>query len=102
MLAGFLSGQPFILFRIGCRPQPCVSIVLLFLALVTPGFGQAIDNVIRKALDGDAASQISLGERYRVGIGVARNYQESLRFYKLAAAQGVSEAQFALAEMYRF
>ena len=78
---------------------------LLFLLLVgaaSSGAAQAVGDRAKKALDGDASAQISLGESYRLGLGVDQNYAEARRFYKLAAAQGAPQAQFALAEMNRF
>ena len=50
----------------------------------------------------DPNAQVSLAEKYRIGLGVEQNYPEALRLYKLAAAQGVARAQFDLAEMCRF
>ena len=50
----------------------------------------------------DPNAQVSLAEKYRIGLGVEQNYAEALRLYKLAAAQGVARAQFDLAEMCRF
>lgn len=50
----------------------------------------------------DPNAQVSLAEKYRIGLGVEQNYAEALRLYKLAAAQGVARALFDLAEMCRF
>jgi TPR repeat protein len=66
------------------------------------GAAQGAGDRAKKALSGDVSAQISLGESYRLGLGVDQNYAEARRFYKLAAAQGAPQAQFALAEMNRF
>ena len=49
---------------------------------------------------GDARAQYNLGVMYGNGQGVAQNYAEALKWYKLAAAQGDARAQFNLALMY--
>ena len=59
-------------------------------------------NLTKRALAGDADAQQALGDRYRLGIGVNQDGVQAVRFYKLAAEQGIPEAQFALAEMYRY
>ena len=75
-------------------------LVLLVLA-VTPGFSQGLDGLIQKAKNGDVLSQISLGERYLIGLGVKQDSAQAVHFYEMAAAQGAAQAQFALAEIYR-
>jgi TPR repeat protein len=45
-------------------------------------------------------SQYALGEMYANGFGAAKNDSEALKWYHLAADQGVSNAQFALGRMY--
>jgi TPR repeat protein len=47
-------------------------------------YGQVSADLTKKALNGDSAAQLSLGETYRLGLGVDQNYVEALRFYKLA------------------
>ena len=49
---------------------------------------------------GDAVSQFNLGLMYDTGEGVTQDYQEAVRWYRLAAAQGYVNAQFNLAVMY--
>ena len=74
----------------------------LILGLIQVQFAasQGIDGLVKKAANGDTASQVSLAEKYRVGLGVEQNYAEALRLYKLAAAKGDPRAQFDLAEVY--
>jgi hypothetical protein len=52
------------------------------------------------AEQGDAVSQFNLGLMYDSGQGVTQDYQEAVRWYRLAAAQGYADAQFNLAVMY--
>jgi hypothetical protein len=43
-----------------------------------------------------------LGYLYEGGRGVTQNYDEAVRWYRLAADQGDADAQQALADLYRF
>ena len=52
------------------------------------------------AEQGDAVSQFNLGLMYDTGEGVTQDYQEAVRWYRLAAAQGHADAKFNLAVMY--
>jgi hypothetical protein len=54
------------------------------------------------AAQGNAEAQVSLGRMYDTGTGVARNYAEAVRLYRLAAAQGNAEGQYRLGSMYGF
>ncbi|MYG18133.1 MAG: sel1 repeat family protein, partial [Gemmatimonadales bacterium] len=56
--------------------------------------------LIATAEEGDAAAQVSLGDRYRYGLGVAEDDAEAVRWYREAAEQGDDAAQFNLGEMY--
>lgn len=77
--------------------------VAIFVLLVLSRAGAEEPNELRrKALAGDRAAQLSLGETYRLGLGATPDAAQAVRFYQLAAEQNVPEAQFALAEMYRF
>jgi len=48
----------------------------------------------RLADQGDAQAQ------YNLGLGVAQDYQEAVRWYRLAAEQGHASGQFSLGAMY--
>lgn len=54
---------------------------------------EAIESQARK---GDAESQYALGSAYYAGQGVARNYAEAVKWFRLAAEQGHVEAQSGL------
>jgi TPR repeat protein len=49
---------------------------------------------------GDAQAQYDLGVMYEVGIGIAANIQEAVRWYRLAAEQGLYIAQGTLGVKY--
>ncbi len=53
-----------------------------------------------KAYEGDAQSQLSLGERYELGRGVEKSDAEALKWYRKAADQGLASAQFNLGVRY--
>ena len=50
---------------------------------------------------GNAKAQEMVGRMYEQGQGVAQNYGEVFKWYRLAANQGNADAQFSLGEMYR-
>jgi len=51
----------------------------------------------RAAAGGQADAQYAMGERYRLGQGVAQNWFEAVRWYQLSAEQEQAAAQCALA-----
>ncbi|HLK49296.1 MAG TPA: hypothetical protein VKT49_14240, partial [Bryobacteraceae bacterium] len=79
-----------------------MRVAILLLPVCLCAAAQEPVELLQKALAGDSKAQLALGEDYRLGLGVAPNPAEALRFYKLAAEQNIPEAQFALAEMYRY
>lgn len=52
------------------------------------------------AAQGDAKAQYRVGFAYSVGLGVAQDYAEALKWYRLSAAQGDADAQFDLGLFY--
>ena len=52
------------------------------------------------AQHGNAVAQNWLGRMYQQGLGVLKNENEAVRFYRQAAAQGYAAAQSNLASMY--
>jgi Sel1 repeat len=54
-----------------------------------------------RAEQGDATAQYRLGNRYRRGEGVTRDYGDALRWYRKAADQGDANAQYGIGFMYR-
>ena len=60
----------------------------------------AFDNAKAKAEKGDAKAQTELGQMYRNGNGVPKDYAEAVKWYRKAAAQGNAIAQDNLGWMY--
>ena len=52
-----------------------------------------IDEYKKKAEQGDAEAQCSLGDCYRLGLGVEQDYSAAFKWYQLSAEQGNSIAQ---------
>ena len=52
------------------------------------------------ATQGNAIAQFNLGVLHDVGRGVAQDYAQAVKWYRLAAAQGHAGAQFNLGGMY--
>ncbi len=52
-----------------------------------------ISAVTKLAEQGDADAQCSLGEMYDKGRGVAQDYAEAVKWYRMAAEQGYAWAQ---------
>ena len=60
-----------------------------------------LEELRKKAAAGDRSAQYSLAEDYRLGLGGATpDGKEAERYYKMAAEQGMPEAQHALAVLY--
>ena len=53
-----------------------------------------------KAERGDAAAQVSLGQCYDKGLGVEKDYAESVKWFRKAAEQDHARAQFNLGGSY--
>ena len=54
----------------------------------------------RQAEQGDASAQSALGVMYAAGKGVSQDYQEAVKWLRLAAEQGSADAQFNLGALY--
>ncbi|MBF0190874.1 MAG: sel1 repeat family protein [Magnetococcales bacterium] len=58
------------------------------------------DAWIRQAEQGDVKAQLKLGQMFHEGRGVAVEYRQAMRWYRLAAAQGNAEAQNGVGTLY--
>ena len=104
------------LMNILYKPSHCLY-VLLGLVLVLPepawadlkvgfeaysrgDYETALAELSPLAKQGDAIAQYSLGYMYDQGLGVAKDYLEAVKWYRLAAEQGAVEAQVNLGTMY--
>jgi TPR repeat protein len=77
--------------------------LLLCLFLLLPGLLNAAEvdlaGLRAKAEQGDAWSQLNLGAAYDNAISTERNVDEAIKWYRMAAKQGLAEAQFNLAHI---
>jgi TPR repeat protein len=77
--------------------------LFLLVALTTalPAFSQTEYEAAKaRAEAGDDYAQTWLGDMYANGTGVVQNYQEAVKWYRLAAGQGKVDAQYNLGVMY--
>ncbi len=57
--------------------------------------------LLAKANGGDAASQVTVGEDYAAGTGVAQDLKQAAEWYRKAAGQGNAAGEIHLADLYR-
>jgi TPR repeat protein len=60
----------------------------------------SVEAALAEAVHGSASAQYQLGNRYLNGDGVAQNFTDSARWFRLAAENGHTEAQLTLGLMY--
>ncbi|MBQ2291143.1 MAG: sel1 repeat family protein [Paludibacteraceae bacterium] len=65
-------------------------------------FADDFSATLAKAEQGDATAQVNLGLMYEYGLGVAQDYYEAVKWYRLAAEQGNAYGQKKLGLMYEF
>lgn len=65
-------------------------------------FADDFSATLTKAEQGDAYAQVNLGIMYEFGKGVAQDYYEAVKWYRLAAEQGEAIAQYNLGYMYEY
>ncbi len=74
--------------------------ILFMLLFSGPLFAETDLDALRvQAERGDAWAQLNLGAAYDNGIGVPRDVEAAIHWYRQAAEQGVAEAQFNLAHI---
>ena len=61
----------------------------------------SLENLLDKAEQGNAEAQVTLGLRYKHGMGVPRDSGEALKWFRCASLQGNAFAQARLGVMYR-
>jgi len=72
------------------RGMPCANLL----------YEAPLEDLRTCAEQGDAETQLELGQRYKNGVSVPEDYVEAVRWYRLAAEQGYAPAQFLLGAMY--
>ncbi len=65
-----------------------------------PQMNQRLRRILKKAIGGDASSQCGMGDYYAADDSEHRDYQEALRWYKLAAYHGNDRAIFEMGKLY--
>lgn len=75
----------------------CLVISVSLLAEITYS-----EELYNRAKDGDAEAQHDLARCYYHGYGITQNYEEAVKWWRLAAEQGYAEAQFNLGVSYAF
>jgi hypothetical protein len=60
----------------------------------------AFNNLKSLAERGGAFAQVKLGDRYNYGRGVRQDFNEAVKWYRLAAEQGYADAHASLGVMY--
>ena len=68
-------------------------------ALMRGDYETALKEIKPVAEQGNGFAQRQIGQMYKEGLGVPQDYQESVRWYRLAEKNG-TEANFPLGEMY--
>lgn len=84
--------------------KPLLICIALILLVVTYGYSkdskgeEAIDvtTIEKAAVQGDAQAQNDLGDLYDLGQGVEQDYAKAKEWWKKAAAQGNTNAQYKL------
>jgi hypothetical protein len=75
-----------------------LSLVITFASFAT-GFAQNdVSTLKQKATAGDPIAEVKLGMKY--ALGVPRDSQEAMKWFRLAADQGFADGQFRLGGMY--
>ena len=59
-----------------------------------------IEELKKRAAAGDAEAQYNVGNAYKRGEVVEQNYEEAVKWWRLAAEHGVVDAQFNLGVCY--
>ena len=86
----------------GGRVRIVVSLLILAvcLALSASAAVEDINDIRRRAEQGDANAQVHLGAMYENGRGVIKDYAEAARWYRKAAERGNADGQSGLGWLY--
>ena len=79
-----------------------ILIAVLFLSVAHTASAQFSSELLKRAQNGDAEAQVSLGDLFYAGIDVVPNRSIAMKWYRLAAEQGNGDAQFNLGVTYYF
>jgi TPR repeat protein len=79
-----------------------ILIAVLFLSVGHIASAQFSSEVLKRAQDGDATAQFSLGRAYAFGEGVKPDLVEAVKWWKSSAEQGNADAQYYLGAVYYY
>jgi len=84
--------------------KACVRVfgIVLPILLSLNMSAESLEELRKRAEDGDAAAQCDLGLRYAKGEGVSKDATEAVKWWRRAAEQGDARAQAILGVMYAF
>ena len=82
----------------GCRSAP--KMILPVETVVTAYDGQALDEVMSQAMEGEISAMMTLAYRYEQGIGTSPDVNKAAEWYLLAAQRRDVEACYRLALIY--
>ena len=78
-----------------------IQFVSLVSVLLFPVIANSqLEELVKKAEQGDALAQYSLGVMYYESKGVPQDYKKAIEWYTKAAEQGLDHAQYNLGQMY--
>lgn len=88
-------------------PDPSENESLMVLLKLMPhhqqhrvNFQHALLELYNRAILSDASAQFELGQLYQAGVGVAKNINQAITYYELAAAQQEIRAEYNLGLLY--
>ncbi len=79
--------------------KPIIITLILFFHVLS-SFALDVESLKKKANQGDAAAQFSMGHYYAKGKNVLKDYKKAVHWYEKAAKQGHAKAQFYLGVHY--
>ncbi len=100
LLMLFFKKQYVVLFCVCAIMVLSQSVVSTAHADLTTGESKFISELRALADKGSAEAQYNLGNSYYVGVGVAKNYPESVKWLTKAAEQGFPKAESVLGSMH--
>ena len=78
----------------------CLLLSLLLIMSSISAADEYVENIKKRAEQGNAWAQSLLGDMYAEGRELPEDDAEAVRWYRMAAEQGEAGAQFALAAIY--
>src|SRR3974390_1610271 len=77
-----------------------VLVTVMAATCLVSGQSQDKSDVLQRAQAGDPAAQVQMGNKYALGLGVPRDPDKAMDWFKRAADQGYADGQYRLGGMY--